>query len=109
MRALERRDKIVDILCEKRHVKIEYLANEFGVSERTIRNDVLELSLSYPIYTKTGTWGGVYIAKGFYRNKDYLSEMQETALASALDKVDEKTRIAIQSVIDKFARPKVIR
>lgn len=72
MRTLERRDRIIEILCEKRFVTTEYLIRELEAARSTICNDILELSLSYPIYTKKGTGGGIYIAKGFYRDKDYL-------------------------------------
>ncbi len=105
--ALERRDQMITLLCEIRYAKIEYLANYFGVSKRTISNDILELSLSYPIYSKCGKEeGGVYVAKGYYRDKDYLNSEQEKAIKSTLDIVDEKTRIVLMSIIDKFARPK---
>ena len=105
MGALERRDRIIDILCEKRFVKIEYLVNEFSVCEKTIRNDILELSLSYPIYTKTGTWGGVYIADGYYRDKDYLSSLQRETLESLLGEIDAERKLVLESIIKKFARP----
>ena len=108
MKALERRDEILNILCEKRFVKIEYLADRFEVSERTIRNDILELSLSYPIYTKTGTWGGVYIAQGYYRDKNYLSSKQKETLESLLGEIDEERKIVLESIIKKFARPEAI-
>lgn len=51
MKALERRQALLELLCERRYEKMANLAFEFGVSRQTIQNDVLELSLSYPIYT----------------------------------------------------------
>ena len=103
--ALERRDQIVNILCEKRFVQVEFLADMFCVSERTIRNDILELSLSYPIFTKNGKGGGVYIAKGYYRDKDYLSLKQKETLESLLGEIDEERRNVLESILEKFARP----
>ena len=105
---LERRDKIIELLCERRFVKIEYLVNEFGVCEKTVRNDILELSLSYPIFTKAGRTGGVYIAKGYYRDKDYLSGEQKETLESLLGEIDEKRKLVLESIIKKFARPEAI-
>ncbi|MBQ7976067.1 MAG: DeoR family transcriptional regulator [Clostridia bacterium] len=105
MTALERRDKIIELLCEKRTVTLSYLINEFKVARSTIQNDILELSLSYPIFTKPGIGGGVYIAKGYYRDKDYLSSLQKETLESLLGEVDDERKLVIESIINKFARP----
>ena len=73
MKATERRQAILEALCERRQDKIENLAFEFDVTERTIRNDVLELSLTYPIYTVAGRYNsGVFIADDYYLGKQYL-------------------------------------
>ena len=42
----ERREAILKVLCQRRQDKIDNLAFEFGVSVRTIKNDIEELSLS---------------------------------------------------------------
>lgn len=47
----ERREAILKVLCQRRQDKIDNLAFEFGVSVRTIKNDIEELSLAYPIET----------------------------------------------------------
>ena len=41
----ERREAILKVLCQRRQDKIDNLAFEFGVSVRTIKNDIEELSL----------------------------------------------------------------
>ena len=38
--AVERRQAILEILCERRHEKIDNLAFEFEVERRTIRRDI---------------------------------------------------------------------
>ena len=64
MKAVERQRKLLGILYEKGHETMKNLAEILNVSERTIRRDVEFLSLSEPIYTRTGRFsGGVYIAK----------------------------------------------
>ena len=103
--ALERRDKIIEILCEKRTVTLNYLSDEFKVAKSTIQNDILELSLSYPIFSKSGIGGGIYIAKGYYRDKDYLSSKQKETLESLLGEIDEERRNVLESILEKFARP----
>lgn len=61
MSAFERRNEILRILRLRKFEKIENLAFEFSVSERTIRRDILLLSLTANIITKTGRYdGGVY-------------------------------------------------
>ena len=105
MSALERRDQIISLLCEKRFLTMEYLADMFNVSRRTIYVDIMELSLSYPIETKKGTGGGIYVADGYYRDKDYLSTLQKETLESILDKVDNYQKTVICSIIKKFTRP----
>lgn len=54
MTAIERRDAILDRLCVRRHDQVKNLAEEFGVSEKTIRTDIEVLACSYPIETVRG-------------------------------------------------------
>ena len=61
----ERRCAIMEVLCARRHETRGNLANEFGVSKRTIEYDVQSLSLDYPIYTTQGKGGGIYVVEGF--------------------------------------------
>ncbi len=64
MIASERRREIMKLLNRRRYEKIENIAFEFGVSERTVRRDIEILSLNEPIYTQPGRYGGgVYIVK----------------------------------------------
>ena len=61
----ERRSAILEALSCRRHDTMVHLANEFGVSVRTIRRDIEALSLSEPLYTKQGRYGGgVYLLNG---------------------------------------------
>lgn len=69
----ERREAILKVLCQRRQDKIDNLAFEFGVSVRTIKNDIEELSLAYPIETVRGRYGGgVKVADGYYVGRNYL-------------------------------------
>ena len=73
----ERRNEILRLLCLRRYDTISNLAFEFGVSERTIRRDIEMLSLTEPIYTQTGRYGGgVYVVEGYNRGKIYMSEKE---------------------------------
>lgn len=84
MIASERRVKIMRILYRRGHQTVSALADEFGVSERTIERDISILSMDNPIYTKMGRYGGgVYIIDSDY-NK-YQS--RKAAESEVLEKV----------------------
>ena len=107
MTASERRMKILEVLCERRHDLVSNLAFEFNVNERTIRRDILELSLEYPVYTETGRYhGGVYIDDDYYLGKQYLSEEQLALIISLQDTVGDDQRRILQSIVRKFGRIK---
>lgn len=105
MTALERREAIIKVLCKRRHELIANLAFELNVTTRTIKKDLMKLSLSYPIYTVSGKYhGGVYIADDFYLGKQYLSDVQLQTIISLLDKVDDDRREVLESIIKDFGR-----
>ena len=107
MTSSERRQAILEVLCERRHDKIENLAYEFHVTERTIRNDVLELSLSYPVYTVSGRYhSGVYIADDYYLGKQYLTEEQLELLLSLKSQVGDDQRKILDGIVKKFGKVK---
>lgn len=57
MTAADRRLEIISILVVSGHTTSRELAQEFGVTRRTILHDVSVLSYGYPIYTKLGEGG----------------------------------------------------
>ena len=106
MRASERRQQILEVLCQRRYEKAENLAFEFNVSKRTIYSDILELSLSYPVYTQDGKYGGgIYIEEGYYIGKQYLTDEQKNLLEQLTGKVNGNQAKILESIISKFARP----
>lgn len=73
----ERRKEIMRILCRRRFETISNLAEEFGVSRRTIRRDIDILSMAEPIYTQSGRYqGGVYVMDGYYIDQMYMSDKE---------------------------------
>lgn len=73
----ERRKEIMRILCRRRFETISNLAEEFGVSRRTIRRDIDILSITEPIYTQSGRYqGGVYVMAGYYIDQMYMSDKE---------------------------------
>ena len=107
MRANERRQALLEYLCEVRHSTVENLSFQFSVSESTIRRDILELSLSYPVYTVCGKYdGGVYIANDYYIGKQYLTEEQLELLLSLKSQVGDDQRRILDSIVKKFGKVK---
>ena len=105
MKTFERRQSLIELLCIRRYEKIENLAFEFSVSERTIRNDLQELSLLYPLYTRTGTYGGVYVADGYYLGSQYLKTEEKQLLEELSFSVGDDQRKILASILKRFSRP----
>ena len=49
----------------KKNETISNLAEEFGVFARTILRDVEVLSVTEPIYTQCGRYGGIYVTDDY--------------------------------------------
>lgn len=80
MKPDERRQAIIDILCQNGHETMKNLASEFGVSIRTICYDIEMLSLTYPLFTLQGRCGGVYLMEEYRLRKKYLMPQQQELL-----------------------------
>lgn len=79
------------------------LANEFGVTTRTIRNDINILSLSYPIETIRGHGGGVKVADGYYLHRKYLKPKQQELLERLCTSLSGSDLEVMNSIIKDFA------
>lgn len=102
MTASERRNAILEVLCQRRFETVENLAFEFDVSGRTIRNDVLILSCDYPIYTAKGNGGGIYVDEKFRLGKSYLKDEQQELLQRLLPNLDGKDAEVMRSILNTF-------
>lgn len=106
VKATERRRALLEILCHRRHDKIDNLAFEFGVSKRTIRRDIQELSLSYPIYTDCRRdSAGVHIDEEYYLDRQYLKAEQQALLEKLAGQVTEAERKIMREILERFGRP----
>ena len=98
---------MLETLCERRFEKVNNLAFEFGVSEWTIRQDILELSLSYPIYTKQGKYdGGVYVVDGFRMGKTYLTDKETDLLEKLAARLSGEDFATMQAILKKYKEPR---
>ena len=73
MSANERRAEIMRIMVARRQENMQVLAAELGVTDRTIRNDILVLTAEYPLETTRGNGGGVRIADWYHPHKNIFS------------------------------------
>lgn len=105
--ANERRQRILEILSDRRETTREELATEFCVSTRTIERDIVELTCSAPIFTVQGGGGGIRVADGWYIGRRYLHNDQEELLRKLLPGLQPEDQKTVQSILDAFAIPKV--
>ena len=84
MGGAERRQLILDLLCQRRRETTSNLAEELGVSERTIRRDVEMLTLRYPIETVCGRYGGGVRMADWYKQDRRRLTPRQTALLRRL-------------------------
>ena len=102
MTASERRNAILEVLCLRRFETVSNLAFEFDVTDRTIRNDILLLSLEYPIYTAQGNGGGIYVDKNFRLGKVFLKSEQQELLERLLPGLDSKDAEVMKAILKTF-------
>jgi len=100
----ERREAILKVLCQRRQDTIENLAFEFGVSVRTIKYDIEELTLAHPIETVRGRYGGgVKVADGYYVGRNYLKPNQQELLKKLSATLSGDDLATMQSIFRDFA------
>lgn len=102
--ALERRQEIIEYLCQVRSTNLMVLCSKFEVSRTTIYRDLAYLTSSYPIFTQQGNGGCVYIQEGYYLHKKYLSTEQQELLERLKSSVGKEDAETLESIIQKFGR-----
>ena len=103
MTASERREAIIEALYYRRKDTMSNLAEEFGVSIRTINYDIQTLSLSHPIETIQGNGGGVKIIDGCYSNRKYLNQKQQELLERLSTTLSGEDLTTMNSILKNFA------
>ena len=106
MGPVERQRQIINSLFNRRKETVSNLAIEFDVNERTIRRDIEELSLTYPIETNRGRYGGgVKLADWYQPSKKVLTPEQANALIKAASLLEGTERQALTSILTQFSAP----
>lgn len=104
MGAAERRQLILDLLCQRRRETTSNLAEELGVSERTIRRDVEMLTLRYPIETVCGRYGGgVRMADWYKQDRRRLTPRQTVLLRRLAAGLQGEDLEDMKQILTQFA------
>ena len=95
----ERRRRLIAVLYERQNDTIGNLAFEFSVSSHTIRNDIRVLELEYPIYTRMGAGGGVFIFDSSRLQQRWLTVRQRELLMDVCCTLDSEQALLMKSII----------
>ena len=104
MSAKDRRELIWTALCSRRHDTIQNLAAEFDVSVRTIKYDIEQLSLPYPLETVRGRHGGgVKVSDWYQPTQTHLCHEQMVLLKKLASSLSGEDLVVINSILSQFA------
>ena len=104
MSQAERRRRLLNVLCLRRHDTYDNLAHEFNVCKRTIRYDVAALMCKYPIETVSGRYGGgVKVSDNFFPYRKTLSAKQIGLLIRLSAQLDGEDQATISGIIFQLA------
>ena len=104
MDAVERRQQILELLCQRRKDTMQNLAAELGVSERTIRRDVEILTRSYPLETVCGRYGGGFrVADWYHLDRQRMSPKQTALLRRLAADLRGEDLEVMEQILLKFA------
>ena len=104
MSQAERRRRLLNVLCLRRHDTYDNLAREFNVCKRTIRYDVAALMCEYPIETVCGRYGGgVKVSDNFFPYCKTLSAKQIGLLIRLSAQLDGEDQATISGIIFQLA------
>ena len=103
MNPWERRQRILEVLCLRRHETTDNLAHEFNVSRETIRRDITALTCSYPVETVRGGHSGVRVADWFHLDRRALNSDEITFLRKLEGQLDGGDREMPNRIIVQFS------
>ena len=101
----ERRNNIYAELRAQRHLTVDYLAEKYAVSAKTIRRDIDELTLTNPIETVRGRYGGgVKLADWYHPMQSTLSPTQIALLKKLAPSLEGDDLVVMNSILSQFTR-----
>ena len=99
----QRRDEILLILNIRRRTTMYELAQELGVTDRTIRSDVSALMTEYPVETVRGNGGGVALAEWYKPKKHLFTRKYVDTLVRQLEIANDHDANVIREMLDAFS------
>ena len=105
MTAVGRRAELIRILRIRKKDTVPNLARELNVSERTIRRDLLTLTVDegYLIDTIQGNGGGVVCNGQLYPHRGILSQDQIRVLNELKRHADSRQIIVVNEMLEAFS------
>ena len=107
MNTADRRMEIINILIVRRHTTTRELAEEFGVTTRTIRHDIQALSPSFPIYTQQGGAGGIFIGEDYKPYINTLSTVELHTLCEIYGQAEGVHKTILLQILHKYGPDKL--
>lgn len=107
MNTADRRAEIVSILLVRRRITAKELADEFNVTVRTIQNDIQALSLGFPIYTKQGGDGGIFVGENYKPYMNTLTPLELKVLQEMYELAEGINRKILFQILCKYGPEKL--
>lgn len=107
MTAADRRMEIISILVVSGHATAKELAQEFGVTRRTILRDISSLSYGYPIYTKSGAGGGIFIMDNYKPYNNTLTYTEQEWLKKKYNAAEGEDKKILKRILRKYGSHKL--
>ncbi len=107
MTATDRRMEIISIFVVSGHATTQELAQELGVSRRTIMHDVSVLSYGFLIYTKQGAGGGVFIMESYKPYNNTLTVTEQERLKKMYHVAEGEDKKILERVLRKYGAHKL--
>ena len=107
MNTADRRAEIINILLVRRRITAKELADEFNVTVRTIQNDIQALSLGFPIYTRHGGDGGIFVGDNYKPYMNTLTPLELKVLHEMYGLADGIHKKVLFQLIRKYGPDKL--
>ena len=107
MNTATRRMEIINILVVQRRTTAKKLSEELGVTIRTIQKDIQALSPGYPIYTKQGGDGGIFIGDDYKPYVNTLSADELKTLREIYGQAEGAQKKILLQIIHKYGPDKL--
>ena len=106
MTANERRAELMRILIARRAESAPQLARELGVHVNTIQRDILALTAEYPLETRQGNGGCVYLPDWYHPHRNILSNEQKQTLSQLMESANEQQAKVLRELLLEYGSPK---